>query len=95
MTGEKSPLLELLYGKGAHVSPLASVEDLAAELAGTSVSGFPYSIWQILGHLNFWIEYDLERIGGHAAPYPARAAVGVAALPRGARVEIECILSLS
>ena len=27
-------------------------------------------------------------------PYPARAAVGVAALPRGARVEIECILVL-
>jgi reactive intermediate/imine deaminase len=28
------------------------------------------------------------------APYPARAAVGVAALPRGARVEMECILCL-
>lgn len=27
-------------------------------------------------------------------PYPARAAVGVAQLPRGARVEIECILHL-
>ena len=27
-------------------------------------------------------------------PYPARAAVGVAALPRGARVEVECILHL-
>ena len=27
-------------------------------------------------------------------PYPARAAVGVSALPRGARVEMECILSL-
>jgi reactive intermediate/imine deaminase len=27
-------------------------------------------------------------------PYPARAAIGVAALPRGARVEIECILYL-
>ena len=26
-------------------------------------------------------------------PYPARAAVGVSALPRGARVEMECILS--
>jgi reactive intermediate/imine deaminase len=26
-------------------------------------------------------------------PYPARAAVGVAALPRGARVEVECILA--
>ena len=30
-----------------------------------------------------------------AVPYPARAAVGVAALPRGARVEMECILSLA
>jgi reactive intermediate/imine deaminase len=27
-------------------------------------------------------------------PYPARAAVGVAALPRGATVEIDCILEL-
>jgi len=27
-------------------------------------------------------------------PYPARAAIGVAALPRGARVEIECVLYL-
>ncbi|HXG28933.1 MAG TPA: RidA family protein [Nevskiales bacterium] len=28
------------------------------------------------------------------APYPARATVGVAALPRGARVEIDAILTL-
>jgi reactive intermediate/imine deaminase len=28
-------------------------------------------------------------------PFPARAAVGVAQLPRGARVEIECILHLA
>jgi reactive intermediate/imine deaminase len=27
-------------------------------------------------------------------PYPARATVGVAALPRGARIEMDCILSL-
>jgi reactive intermediate/imine deaminase len=27
-------------------------------------------------------------------PYPARAAVGVAALPRGAQVEVECIAAL-
>lgn len=29
-----------------------------------------------------------------AEPYPARAAVGVSQLPRGARVEIECVLFL-
>ncbi len=28
-------------------------------------------------------------------PYPARAAIGVASLPRGARVEMECVLSLA
>ena len=28
------------------------------------------------------------------APYPARAAIGVAALPRGARVEVEGVLAL-
>jgi 2-iminobutanoate/2-iminopropanoate deaminase len=27
-------------------------------------------------------------------PYPARAAIGVAALPRGAQVEIDCVLEL-
>lgn len=27
------------------------------------------------------------------APYPARAAVGIAALPRGARIEVEAILT--
>ncbi len=29
-----------------------------------------------------------------AKPYPARAAVGVSQLPRGAQVEIECVLHL-
>jgi reactive intermediate/imine deaminase len=29
-----------------------------------------------------------------AQPYPARAAIGVAQLPRGARVEADCILHL-
>lgn len=29
-----------------------------------------------------------------AAPYPARAAVGVAALPRGAQVEVDAVMEL-
>ncbi len=27
-------------------------------------------------------------------PYPARAAIGVAALPRGAQIEVECVVAL-
>ncbi len=30
-----------------------------------------------------------------SAPYPARAAVGVAALPRGVAVEVECVMAVS
>jgi enamine deaminase RidA (YjgF/YER057c/UK114 family) len=29
-----------------------------------------------------------------AQPYPARAAIGVAALPKGAAVEMDCVLVL-
>jgi reactive intermediate/imine deaminase len=29
-----------------------------------------------------------------SAPYPARAAIGVAALPKGAQVEVDCIAEL-
>lgn len=29
-----------------------------------------------------------------AEPYPARAAIGVAALPKGAQVEMDCVLEL-
>ena len=36
-----------------------------------------------------------EIMGAYCSqPYPARAAIGVAQLPRGARVEIECVLYL-
>jgi uncharacterized damage-inducible protein DinB len=70
----ENPLLELLYGKGAHVSPLACVEDLSVEVAGTTVGEFPHSVWQILRHLNYWLDYELNRIYGHAAPYPVSAS---------------------
>jgi uncharacterized damage-inducible protein DinB len=69
----ESPLTELLYGKGAHVNSMACVEGLTAELAACQIEGFPHSIWQLVFHLNYWIEYDLKRIRGEHPLYPARA----------------------
>jgi uncharacterized damage-inducible protein DinB len=66
-------LQELIRGKGAHADPLACVEDLSAELAGKRIAGYPHSIWQILGHVNYWIEYDLKRVAGERPPYPEHA----------------------
>jgi len=34
----------------------------------------PHSIWQIVFHLNYWIEYDLKRIRGERPLYPGHAS---------------------
>jgi uncharacterized damage-inducible protein DinB len=67
-------LLELLYGKGAHANPLACVEDVSAELAGRRAEGSPHSIWQMVGHMNYWMDYEVKRIHGEALKYPDHAA---------------------
>jgi uncharacterized damage-inducible protein DinB len=66
-------LRELVYGKGAHVDPIACVEDLAAVVAARTVEGYPHSIWQIVEHMNYWMEYEFRRIAGDAFSYPEHA----------------------
>jgi len=66
-------LAELLYGKGAHANPLACVEDLPLELSGRRVEGFPHSIWQLVAHMNYWMGYEVRRIGGEGPKYPDHA----------------------
>jgi uncharacterized damage-inducible protein DinB len=67
-------LIELLHGKGAHANPLACVEDLSMELAGRRTDNLPHSIWQLLSHMNYWIDYELKRIRHENPFYPAHAA---------------------
>ena len=66
-------LRELVYGKGAHVDPVACVEDISAELAARTVAGYPHSIWQIVLHINYWMEHDLAKVAGENPPYPDHA----------------------
>ena len=67
-------LVELLHGKGAHVDPIACVEDLSAELAAKQVPGFPHTIGQLVFHMNYWMSYELRRIRGEHPQYPQHAA---------------------
>ena len=67
-------LIELLYGQGAHANTLACVEDIPLEIAGRLPENLSHSIWQLVGHMNFWMAYDLKRIRGEKPPYPAHAA---------------------
>jgi len=66
-------LRELVYGKGAHVDPVACVEDISAELAARTVAGYPHSIWQLVEHMNYWMDYELGRIAGENRRYPDKA----------------------
>jgi uncharacterized damage-inducible protein DinB len=66
-------LRELVYGKGAHADPVACIEDISAKLAARIVAGSPHSIWQIVEHMNYWMEFDLGKVAGQDRPYPQRA----------------------
>lgn len=47
-----------------------------------------------LTDLSHFAKVNEAMIARFSEPYPARAALGVASLPKGAQVEVECILSL-
>lgn len=66
-------LRELVYGQGAHVDPVACVEDISAELAARRSSGYPHSIWEIVLHMNYWMDYELRKIAGENPHCPDRA----------------------
>ena len=64
---------DLVHGKGAHVDPVACVEDISAAMATRTVPGYPHSIWQVVEHMNYWMEYEVRRIAGAGPRYPEHA----------------------
>ena len=46
------------------------MEDVSAEVAARQVTGFPHSIWHLVFHMNYWMEYELRRIRGEKPLYP-------------------------
>lgn len=67
-------LIELLYGKYAHANPVACVDDVSAELAGRRAEGVPHTIWEIVWHVNYWMDYEICRIHGEDPAYPGHAS---------------------
>jgi reactive intermediate/imine deaminase len=65
-----------------------------AQAAGGSLASV-VKLSVFLTDLSHFAKVNEIMAGYFSEPYPARAAIGVAALPRGARVEMECVLSLA
>lgn len=74
-------LTELLRGKGAHVDPLACVEDIDADVAQRRIAGFPHSIADLVFHMNYWMTYELTRIRGEKPEYPEHNAESFPSTP--------------
>ena len=74
MTVRQPILVELLAGKGAHVDPLAMARTAGATLAGRSLPGAAHTIWQLIWHLNYWMDYEVRCLDGAEPDYPEHAA---------------------
>jgi reactive intermediate/imine deaminase len=69
-----------------------NLQAIATAAGGTLAAAVRVTIYLVdLGHFALVNKVMAEYF---AEPYPARAAIGVAALPRGAAVEADCILEL-
>jgi uncharacterized damage-inducible protein DinB len=66
---------DLLRGRGAHADPLASTSGLGPDLAGRRLPGLDHTIWQLVWHMNYWMDYELSSIAGPEVAYPEHAAV--------------------
>ncbi|HET7294677.1 MAG TPA: DUF664 domain-containing protein [Vicinamibacteria bacterium] len=69
----ESVLVELMRGKGAFTDALACVAGLSSSAAGER-AGAPYSVHELVFHMNYWMEYELQRIAGGSPPYPEHAS---------------------
>jgi uncharacterized damage-inducible protein DinB len=69
-----SVLAELIHGKGAHTDASAIVEGIGVETAGALPAGAPNSIFQVVWHINYWVDYELRRMAGESPAYPEHAA---------------------
>lgn len=67
-------LAQIVYGKGAHVDPIACLENLSAAVAARKSPGYPHCIWQLVDHMNYWMDYDLRTIAGEHPAYPKHAS---------------------
>jgi uncharacterized damage-inducible protein DinB len=65
---------ELLRGRGAHADPVACVEGLSAEVAGRSLPGTVHTIWELVWHMNYWMDYELASMEGTEPRYPVHAS---------------------
>ena len=85
--------MELVAGSGAQIERVfANLQAVAAAAGGGLGDVVKLNVY--LTDLNNFARFNEIMATYFAEPYPARAAVGVASLPRGALVEVDAVMHL-
>ena len=53
-----------LEGKSAHLNPRRALEGLKLDVTGRKILNSPYTIWQLIRHMNYWQCKFLDRMQG-------------------------------
>ncbi|MBB6098459.1 putative damage-inducible protein DinB [Deinobacterium chartae] len=69
-------LARTFVGPGAFVRWEAALEDLSAADAVRVPAGSPHSVAQVVAHVDFWMRWILETLGGRPQPWPQHAEGG-------------------
>lgn len=69
-------LINALSGTNAHLSPYYATEGLTLEVAGKTVPHAPYTIWQLIRHMNFWQERFIAHLDNIKLPLVKKAEDG-------------------
>ena len=72
-------------GSGAYMELKRGLSGIDAAVACSEVTGSPHTIASILGHMNYWQEWMLAKIGGGSPALPEHAAGGWPAVPSSRR----------
>lgn len=67
-------LVKSLVGERGHIPIARGVQDITAELAGKRMEGAPYTIYQLLKHMNYWQIFMLTFMDGGKPQMPANVA---------------------
>ncbi len=57
-------LIGAISGKNAHLSINKALSGLKLDISGKKVINTPYTIWQLLNHINYWQDKFLQKMEG-------------------------------
>ncbi|NQX47865.1 DinB family protein [Paenibacillus tritici] len=64
-------LVKSLVGERGHIPMARALPDLTLELAGHTVEGIPYTIYQLVKHMGYWQDFMLAHLEGNKPHSPA------------------------